>query len=135
LWELGYLAQIESGSSTLQGELGDRFLWFVCMAPLWLRGIRGKKSTPSVGWDVPVRSQRLANRNWMEQKHMTTTSNSSSSVMVFRVKLLIVLRLNLYLHGCASRMMSSCHDFSGICIIMIIETNGFCGYQLICNLE
>ena len=57
LWELGYPAQIESGSLTLQGELGASFLWFVCVAPLWLEGIRGKKSTPSVGWEVSGMSQ------------------------------------------------------------------------------
>jgi hypothetical protein len=33
---------------------------FVCVAPLRLGGLRGKKSTPSVGWEVPVKSQRLA---------------------------------------------------------------------------
>jgi hypothetical protein len=51
----------ESGSLALQGKLGDIFFSsFVCVAPLRLRGIRGKKSTPNVGWEVPVRSQRLA---------------------------------------------------------------------------
>jgi hypothetical protein len=40
-------------------ELQD--LWLcVCMAPLWLRGIRGNKSIPRVGWEVPVKFQRLA---------------------------------------------------------------------------
>jgi hypothetical protein len=29
----------------------------VCVAPLRLGGLRGKKSTPSVGWEVPVKSQ------------------------------------------------------------------------------
>jgi hypothetical protein len=29
---------------------------FFCVAPLRLGGIRGKKSTPSVGWEVPVNS-------------------------------------------------------------------------------
>jgi hypothetical protein len=28
------------------------------MAPLQLEGLRGKKSTPSVGWEVPVKSHR-----------------------------------------------------------------------------
>jgi hypothetical protein len=36
------------------------FSGFVCVAPLRLEGLRGKKSTPSVGWEVPVRSSRLA---------------------------------------------------------------------------
>jgi hypothetical protein len=32
------------------------------VAPLWLRGIRGKKRTPSVGCEVPMRSLRLARK-------------------------------------------------------------------------
>jgi hypothetical protein len=32
----------------------------VCVAPLRLGGIRGKKRTPSVGWEVPVKSPWLA---------------------------------------------------------------------------
>jgi hypothetical protein len=35
---------------------------FVCVAPLRLGGLRGKKSTPIVGWEVPVNSQELASR-------------------------------------------------------------------------
>jgi hypothetical protein len=30
--------------------------WSLCLAPLWLGGLRGKKSTPSIGWEVPVKS-------------------------------------------------------------------------------
>jgi hypothetical protein len=33
---------------------------FVYMDPLWLGGIKGKKSTASVAWEVLVKSQRLA---------------------------------------------------------------------------
>jgi hypothetical protein len=29
---------------------------FLCLAPLWLGGIRGKKSNPSIGWEVLVKS-------------------------------------------------------------------------------
>jgi hypothetical protein len=36
--------------------LGAIDFWFLCVAPLWLGGIRGKKSTPSIGWEVPVKS-------------------------------------------------------------------------------
>jgi hypothetical protein len=44
-----------SGSSALRGELGARRnLWIVCVAHLRLWGLRGKKSTPSVGWEVPM---------------------------------------------------------------------------------
>jgi hypothetical protein len=42
-------------------ELEDFWLC-VCMAPLRLEGLRGKKSTPSVGWEVLVKSQWLASR-------------------------------------------------------------------------
>jgi hypothetical protein len=34
----------------------------VCVAHLRLGGLRGKKSTPSVGWEVPVTSLRLASK-------------------------------------------------------------------------
>jgi hypothetical protein len=45
----------ESGGSTLRGKLGARgFFGFVCVAPLRLGGLRGKKSTPSIGWEVPL---------------------------------------------------------------------------------
>jgi hypothetical protein len=33
------------------------------MAPLWLRGLRGKKSNPSVGWEVLVKSHRSTSRS------------------------------------------------------------------------
>jgi hypothetical protein len=36
------------------------FSGIVCVAPLRLGGLRGKKSTPSIGWEVPVRSSRSA---------------------------------------------------------------------------
>jgi hypothetical protein len=42
------------------------FTSFVCMDPLWLGGIGGKKGTPIVGWQVLVRSHRLESGNWME---------------------------------------------------------------------
>jgi len=48
----------ESGGSTLRGS-GDRVFLVVCVASLWLRGLRWKKSISSVDWEVPVRSQRL----------------------------------------------------------------------------
>jgi hypothetical protein len=50
----------ESGGSTLQGELGARGFWLCVCGPFVARGAKGKKSTPSIGWEVPVKSQRLA---------------------------------------------------------------------------
>jgi hypothetical protein len=43
------------------------FSGIVCVAPLRLGGLRGKKSTPSIGWEVPVRSHRSASGSWMER--------------------------------------------------------------------
>jgi hypothetical protein len=39
----------------------------VCVAPLWLGGLRGKKSTPSIGWEVPVKSHRSASGSCTER--------------------------------------------------------------------
>ena len=36
--------------------LEDIVFYFLCVLPLQLEGIRGKKSTPSVGWEVPMKS-------------------------------------------------------------------------------
>jgi hypothetical protein len=37
------------------------------VAPLRLGGLRGKQSTPSVGWEVPVRSRRSASGSGTER--------------------------------------------------------------------
>jgi hypothetical protein len=64
---VGIPSSERSGSSALRGELGARRnLWIVCVAPLRLGGLRGKKSTPSIGWEVPVKSRRSASGSCME---------------------------------------------------------------------
>jgi hypothetical protein len=55
------------GSSALQGVLGARYLLVVCMVPLWLGGLRWNKSTPSVGWEVQVKSLRSVSMSCMER--------------------------------------------------------------------
>jgi hypothetical protein len=50
--DLGFPTRLESGSSTLRGEMGASFLWFVCVAPLRLEGFRGEggeKSALGIG--------------------------------------------------------------------------------------
>jgi hypothetical protein len=37
------------------------------VAPLRLGGLRGKKSTPSIGWEVPVKSRRSASGSCTER--------------------------------------------------------------------
>jgi hypothetical protein len=65
---VGIPSSERSGSSALRGELGARRnLWIVCVAPLRLGGLRGKKSTPSIGWEVPVKSRRSASGSCTER--------------------------------------------------------------------
>jgi hypothetical protein len=69
----------------------------VCMDPLHLGGLKGKKSTPSIGWDVLVRSHRLSRRIWMESMHWEDILASSSLVKVCLLKLLLVIKFNIHL--------------------------------------
>ena len=39
----------------------------VCMAPLQLGGLRGKKSTPNIGWEVLVKSRRSTSESFTER--------------------------------------------------------------------
>jgi hypothetical protein len=41
------------------------------VAPLQLGGLRGKQSTPSIGWEVPVRSRRSTSGSVMEHGNDT----------------------------------------------------------------
>ena len=63
------------------------FYGIVCVAPLRLEGLRGKKSTPSIGWEVPVRSQQLASMSGTERKCETTTSDSAPLITVHMLDL------------------------------------------------
>jgi hypothetical protein len=42
------------------------FSGIICVAPLRLGWLRGKKITPRVSWEVSVRSHRLASESWTE---------------------------------------------------------------------
>jgi hypothetical protein len=67
LWELWIPSSERSGSSALQDEHGARQnLWIVCVAHLRLGGLRGKKSTPSIGWEVPMKSRQSASGSCTE---------------------------------------------------------------------
>jgi hypothetical protein len=62
------------------------------VAPLRLGGLRGKKSTPSVGWEVPVRSHRLASGSWTERA-WDNNSEHSCLAKVRMLKLLLAMNL------------------------------------------
>jgi hypothetical protein len=44
------------------------------VAPLRLGGLRGKKSTPSIGWEVPVKSHRSDKWELHEARGTSTQS-------------------------------------------------------------
>ena len=46
LWELGYLAQVMSGSLSLRDELGAIILWYCVCGPFAARGAQGKVEYP-----------------------------------------------------------------------------------------
>ena len=79
---VGIPSSERSGSSALQGELGARQnLWIVSVAPLQLRGLRGKKSTPSNGWEVPVKSRWSASRSCMERTDDTQSRHTGNGTL------------------------------------------------------
>jgi hypothetical protein len=59
------------------------------VAPLRLGGLRGKQSTPSVGWEVPVRSRRSTSGSGTELKCGIASSGYSSSVTGTQVRLFV----------------------------------------------
>jgi hypothetical protein len=75
------------------------FSSIVCVAPLWLGGLRGRKSTPSIGWKVPVRSHGSASWSWTKRERETITSGSSHLAMVRMCIICIKYYLNfLFMH-------------------------------------
>jgi hypothetical protein len=74
-------------------------LWLVCMAPLWLGGIRERKSTPSIGWEVPVKSRQLASESCME--HVRHQLRAGDQAMIhflyfFMVDCSVIYALDLH---------------------------------------
>ena len=53
-----------------------------CVAPLWHGGLRGKKSTPSVGWEVPVRSRRSASGSGTEHTDVIEAGDKGKGMHV-----------------------------------------------------
>jgi hypothetical protein len=59
----------------------------VCMAPLQLRGLRRKKSTLSVDWEVPVKSPWLEIREMDGAQVWENTFEFSSLVTILMLRL------------------------------------------------
>jgi hypothetical protein len=53
------------------------------VAPLRLGGLRGKQSTPSVGWEVPVRSRRSASGSSTERADAVTLEQAIKATVCF----------------------------------------------------
>ena len=65
-------------------------LW-LCAAPLPLGGLRGKKSTPSVGWEVPVSSLRSAS---LEQEQLGEGAVGAAKPLLQQVRPRYVTKTN-----------------------------------------
>jgi hypothetical protein len=65
----------------------EEFWLCVCMAPLWLGGLRGKKSTPSIGWEVSVKSPWLESGVMDGVQERENIFEFSSSVTVLMLRL------------------------------------------------
>ena len=54
----------------------------LCVWPLCgSRGRRGKKSTPSIGWEVPVKSRRSASGSYKERVDVTQNGQSGNGTL------------------------------------------------------
>jgi hypothetical protein len=87
---VGLTSLRESGQSTLRGKLRARLFYiFMCMTPLQLWGMRGNKSTPSVGWEVSVKSPWLASERKEGSPMLNNIFDSSSplvTVLLFELE-------------------------------------------------
>ena len=54
----------------------------MCVVPLRLGGFRGKKSTPSVGWEVLVRSQGSTSESGMERAEVIEAGDKEKGMLV-----------------------------------------------------
>jgi hypothetical protein len=59
------------------------------VAPLRLGGLRGKQSTPSVGWEVPVRSRRSASGSGTERADRRSRRHSKRAIRQFKSSFLL----------------------------------------------
>jgi hypothetical protein len=51
------------------------------VAPLQLGGLRGKKSTPSIGWEVSVKSRRSASGSCTERADVTQSGRLGNDTL------------------------------------------------------
>jgi hypothetical protein len=68
-------------------------LWFSVCGPFAAWGLRGKKSTPSVGWEVPVKSHRSTSGSCMEragQRLRAVTLGYSTLAFILHGRLLLI---------------------------------------------
>jgi hypothetical protein len=75
----------------LCGEiLGYIVVGFMCVEPLRLEGVRGKKITPSVGWEVPVKFW-IASEEVQVYGSRSSPTSTSLSVTVLGFKIFMKL--------------------------------------------
>jgi hypothetical protein len=85
------------------------FSGLVCVAPLKHGGIRGKKSTPSIGWEVSVKSHQSTSRSCMEHAGQRLGAGDlgySTHVFILHGRLLLTLRFHLCNFNCVKKVLT-----------------------------
>jgi hypothetical protein len=81
----------------------------MCMAPLQLRGIKGKKSTPSVHWEVSVKSHWLTSERCTErmgQRLRVVDSGYDTLSFILQGRLLFTLHFHFGTFDCVKKMLT-----------------------------
>jgi hypothetical protein len=79
----------------------------VCVAPLRLGGLRGKKSTPSIGWEVPVKSHRSTSESCMErvgQRLRVDDWGYGTHALILHGRLLLTLHFQFCTFNCVKKV-------------------------------
>jgi hypothetical protein len=69
------------------------FSGLVCVGHFQLRGLKGKKSTPSVGWEAPVKSHRSISRRCTERaghRLEAVTLDYGTQAFIFHSRLILI---------------------------------------------
>jgi len=104
LWELGFQAWDRVGDIVRQSWeiLCSSFV----LVPFADRGIRMKKSTPSVGWEVPVKSHRSTSKSCTKSARQwlrAVTLGYDTHDFILHGRLLLILRFHFCTFYCVKK--------------------------------
>jgi hypothetical protein len=79
----------------------------VCVAPFRLGGLRGKKSTPSIGWEVLVKSHRSTSGSSMERARQRLRADDlgyDTHALILHGILLLTLHFQFCTFNCVKKV-------------------------------